>query len=306
MLKIGRYLLIALFAPALFAQNATPAFVVQNNPPVESLYPDDAAGSTQQKLINQRLSKIENLLQSKGLISLLQQLETLQQEVAELRGQIEVNTHKIETMQKRQRALYIDIDNRIQSVEQKYTSHQSGTQRSGTQNSQDDQRVNTVAEQSTEESPEDNPVPAASSEQTIAANNTETLAVQESDQSQIQQAEYQRAFELLKNSKYSQAIKALGTFLQDHPQSKYSDNAQYWLAEAYYAQNNYGKSIETYKTLIKDYPESQKLPQSLLKIGYSYEELNQLEQAKLWYIDVKQRFPDSTASRLAADRLKRI
>lgn len=276
-----RYLLVALFAPALFAQNKVP---------VESL---DAP--TQQNSINQRLVKIESLLQNKGLLDLLQQLENLQQEVAELRGQIEVNHHLIETMQNRQRDLYIDIDRRIQRAEQQYTSNQSSIK-----NSQD-QLNNTVADQPTQE----NQVSVNTSQQIITENNTETLATQNPNQLQIK-AEYNRAFELLKRSKYNQAIKAFNAFLKTYAESQYSDNAQYWIAEAYYAQSSYEKSIEAYKALINSYPESQKLSQSLLKIGRSYEELGKPDKAKLWYVDVKQRFPGSTASRLAEDRLKRI
>lgn len=282
-----RYLLVALFIPASFA----PALLAQNKVPVESLNADTPA--TQENSINQRLSKVENLLESKGLFSLLQQLETLQQEISELRGQIEVNVHVIETMQKRQRDLYIDMDRRIQRAEKKDPSNQSSIE---------NQLSDTVTDQSTQENQE----PAEETTQPIITDsNQATLATQNPDKLQLQ-AEYQRAFELLKRSKYTQAIKAFNTFLENYTENDYSDNAQYWVAEAYYAQSNYEKSIETYQKLIRNYPKSQKLSQSLLKIGYSYEELDQPNKAKLWYLDVRQRFPGSTVSRLAEERLKRI
>ena len=67
-------------------------------------------------------------------------------------------------------------------------------------------------------------------------------------------------------------------------------------------------NVTEHKTidLVSNYPDSQKVPHGLLKIGYSYQELGEADTAKLWYTDVRQRFPGTTASRLAHDRLKNI
>jgi tol-pal system protein YbgF len=134
---------------------------------------------------------------------------------------------------------------------------------------------------------------------------TETTVGAETDPVQIQ-AEYQQAFKLLKQSQYDQAIKAFAKFIKAHPDNQYSDNAQYWMAEALYVKRQYEDAIKEYNNLVSNYPESQKVPHGLLKIGYSYQELGKIEEAKLWYTDVRQRFPGSTASRLADDRLKHI
>ncbi len=67
--------------------------------------------------MEKRLANIERLLQSNGLLDMLQQIELLQQEVAKLRGEIEVNNHVLDQMKNRQRDLYTDIDRRLQSIE---------------------------------------------------------------------------------------------------------------------------------------------------------------------------------------------
>ncbi len=157
-------------------------------------------------------------------------------------------------------------------------------------------------EETDTQTPEQQVVPAT---ETVTTTITETTSEPESDEVQIQ-AEYQQAFKLLKQSQYDQAIKAFDTFLQAHPQNQYSDNAQYWMAEALYVKRQYEDAIKEYNNLVSNYPESQKVPHGLLKIGYSYQELGKSDEAKLWYTDVKQRFPGTTASRLANDRLKHI
>src|SRR5690606_21334220 len=50
---------------------------------------------------------------------LQQQLDTVQDEVNELRGTVELHTHKLEQILERQRELYQEIDKRIASVVQK-------------------------------------------------------------------------------------------------------------------------------------------------------------------------------------------
>jgi len=67
--------------------------------------------------MEKRLENIERLLQSTGLLDMLHQIELLQQEVAKLRGEIEVNNHVLDQMKNRQRDLYTDIDRRLQSIE---------------------------------------------------------------------------------------------------------------------------------------------------------------------------------------------
>jgi tol-pal system protein YbgF len=73
--------------------------------------------SQTQATINQRLERVEQLLQNQGLLDMLQQLDSMQQEISRLRGEIELQNNTIDQMQKRQRALYTDIDQRFQNME---------------------------------------------------------------------------------------------------------------------------------------------------------------------------------------------
>ena len=266
--------------------------------------------------IEERLENIERLLQNNGLLDMLQQLELLQQEVAKLRGEIEVNNHELDQMKNRQHGLYTDIDNRLKLME-----NPSQTARTVDR----DPPLETLGQIETIISPQ-NPTQAqtqaeplaliqeqtealtvepVASSATVSTTNTETTLETESETVKIQ-AEYQRAFKLLKQSQYDQAIKAFNTFLQTHPENEYSDNAQYWMAEALYVKRQYEDAIKEYNNLVSNYPKSQKVPLGLLKIAYSYQELGKTDEAKLWYTDIKQRFPGTKESRLASDRLNHI
>jgi len=293
---------------------STPAVFAANKAPVST--PTSPA-------IEKRLANIERLLQSNGLLEMLHQIELLQQEVAKLRGEIEVNNHVIDQMKNRQRDLYTDIDRRLQSIE----TPGSGNQPSAAKTLDNNPPLETLGQVETVTPPQNqgqtqaealaltldetniqsqtSEPQAVTTTETISTTITETTSEPESDEVQIQ-AEYQQAFKLLKQSQYDQAIKAFDKFLKAHPQNQYSDNAQYWMAEALYVKRQYEDAIKEYNNLVSNYPESQKVPHGLLKIGYSYQELGKPDEAKLWYTDVKQRFPGTTASRLANDRLKHI
>jgi tol-pal system protein YbgF len=258
---------------------------------------------------------------------MLQQIELLQQEIAKLRGEIEVNNHVIDQMKNRQRDLYTDIDRRLQSIENLAIENRSPTAKTTDSNPsletlgqvetvsppQNQNQTQTEAVALTLEQTDTQMQEPQTPEPQVASTTTETTSEPgsepakntESNEVQIQ-AEYQQAFKLLKQSQYDQAIKAFNTFLQVHPENQYSDNAQYWMAEALYVKRQYEDAIKEYNILLANYPESQKVPHGLLKIGYSYQELGKADEAKLWYTDVRQRFPGTTASRLANDRLKHI
>jgi len=69
-------------------------------------------------VINDRLGKVEDQLKSGGLLDLQTQIEQLRQDLAALRGQIEVLNNNIEGAAKRQRDMYVDLDTRLHRLEQ--------------------------------------------------------------------------------------------------------------------------------------------------------------------------------------------
>src|SRR5213079_2069297 len=66
-----------------------------------------------------RLGKLESSTgERSALLDLAGQLEGLRAEIARIRGQIEVLANQIDTADKRQKDLYVDIDTRLRKLEQ--------------------------------------------------------------------------------------------------------------------------------------------------------------------------------------------
>ena len=117
---------------------------------------------------------------------------------------------------------------------------------------------------------------------------------------------YQAAFSLLKSGEYDQAIASFANFQQQFPGSQFGDNAQYWMAEAYYVKGDFAKALPAYQTMLATYPASKKLSHAMLKIGYSYAEMGKTNEARAVLADVQQRFPGSAAAQLAGQRLAKL
>ena len=74
-----------------------------------------------QKALDERLKRLESVGQERSertAVDLLQLIESLKTEVAKLRGQIEVLSNQTEQIERRQKDLYVDLDNRLRKMEQ--------------------------------------------------------------------------------------------------------------------------------------------------------------------------------------------
>jgi tol-pal system protein YbgF len=223
--------------------------------------------------MNARLEKVESIVNNSALLDMLELLESLKLEITTLRGEVEVQTHTIDQLKQKQRDLYTDVDKRIQRIE--------------SNSSANDTTTDSIAD-----------------EETMANVNVDEDA--EPVDPLKAEAVYQKAFKLLKEAQYDQALVAFKKFLKDYPDSPFSDNAQYWLGEANYVTQNYELAINEYQALLNTFPDSKKVSHALLKIGYSYAELGNAADATKTLNEVKLQYPGTTAARLADERLRKI
>jgi len=217
--------------------------------------------------LDRRLGAIERILANGSLIELTMQVDDLQRQNAQLQGRTESLEHSAESTASRQRDLYVDVDDRIQSLERSLQSQPAA--------------VNVLDGGAL--LPGQLPVPGGSDRDN-----------------------YQAAFELLKEQRYEPAALAFQQFLISYPDSQLADNAQYWLAESYYVTDQFENALKEFQVVINKHPRSRKVPDALLKIGYSNYELERYDAARTSLGMVQSEYPDTTAARLAEQRLKRM
>jgi tol-pal system protein YbgF len=229
-----------------------------------------------------RMMRIEKIVENQSLIELANQLDQLRQETAALRGDIEQLRHDTDGNAGRQRELYVDVDRRLQAIEQ------------------------------TQRAPAPAPAAPAAAAPTPsgrgpAAGATVAAATPPPPRpTGTDQQNYQAAFDLIQGRHYEEAGKAFTQFLVDFPKSPLADNAQYWLAETRYVQRQFKEALPEFQKVIDKYPMSAKMPDAMLKVGYCQVELGHRDAARTVLQQVMRQFPDTTAARLASQRLDKL
>lgn len=235
---------------------------------IEALQQENQQLQQKLKAMDERVSKLDATLRSQGLLDLLQSVEAMKNDMAKLRGQIEVNTYNIDTTQKRQKDLYVDLDNRLRKLE----------------------RVDGPAPSATP-APGASPAPAAPSASVDSA---------------AENRAYESAFNLFKIGNYQAAIAGFQNFLKTHPASPLAANAQYWIGNSYSALKDYKTAIAQQQKVIQTYPNSPKVPDAMLNIASSQAELGDKESAKKSLEEIIAKHPLSPAADTAKKRLANL
>jgi len=258
-----------------------------------------AAAQAQLKTMSEDLSRMGRLVDNPAMRDMIQQVDEISEEIGLLRGEIEVQGNDINDIKKRQRELYLDLDRRLRDIE-------SGAAASTGQISVPQGGSSASAGTTTSTAAQTPSVEPTSGQAATTTTQTTTPPATPSVTQSEEKAAYQAAFDTLKEGRYKKAKAELKSFLGKFPNSSYAGNAQYWLGEAHYVTRNFEQGIIEFQKVINSYPGSSKMPDAMLKLGYTYYELKQFEQAKAILQDLRDRFPQATAARLATKRLDRI
>lgn len=222
--------------------------------------------------VDMRLARIEKVLSNQSLLDLANRGEAVRNDLRAMHNDVDQLTNRLEAGRKQQRDLYADLDRRMKALELRGGGGAA---------------IGAVAAGSGD---------AGTSASGGAADTGNT----------DDKAAYQAAFALLKDGQYDRAIAAFQKFGSSYPDSPLSDNAQYWLGEAYYVNKSFTESEAAFQRVIDKYPQSRKRPDALLKIGYCQDELKQSDLAKATLTKLAAQFPETAAGRLARQRLEKM
>ena len=224
---------------------------------------------------------------------LIDKILTLQQDIQELRGQLEVQAHDLKLLQQQQVAFYKDLDARLGNSSAKTTQTKPATD---------------ITLGST--TPAVQPVTASASGKATTTSSTMTQPAAIIPVSRInpadEQISYLAAYELVKNKRYDDAINAMQIFVQKYPKGGYTANAEYWLGELYLVKKDYSRSIEHFEIVLHQFSSSSKAAASMLKIGYAYAATGNTQEAKKRFQQVVKIYPNTPTAQLANSKLEKI
>lgn len=239
---------------------------------IAELRKQNAALQDQAKAMDARLTGVEGAQRNLGM-GAVTELDAIKAELDKLRGQIEVQTHDIETTQKRQKDLYVDLDARLRQLEQRAAAPEEPAKPG-----KDRKAAGKAAAAPA-------PVPAAPADPVAEGK------------------AYDAAFNRFKLGDYAGALGGFESFVQAYPNSPLAPGAQYWIGNSQFNLRDFKSAISSQETLLSRYPKSPKVPDAMLNIATSQQNLGDTDGAKKTLEDLLAKFPVSEAADKAKKRL---
>lgn len=218
---------------------------------------------------------------------ILDKLQSMRQEIQELRGALEVQSHELKLLQQQQLAFYKDLDNRLRKTSQTPPAQIA---------------VGATDDSLSASTKTDQAITAPPSQQPFSDATTVPTHVNPAEE----QISYMAAYELVKNKHFDEALSAMQKFVGQYPQGGYTANAQYWLGELYMVKRNYPQAIEHFEVVLKQFPTSSKAAACTLKIGYALAASGKENDARQRLQQVLKNYPDTPTAQLATAKLKSL
>lgn len=272
----GFILLLALLSGSVqvFANSSVPVSDLANDVSAQSIV---TSKPLQPKLAEvSDVAAVVNTPMGNANAQMFDLVELLQRELQQLRGQVEELNYNLERLKQDQKQRYLDLDRRVVSL-------------SSQPSVANETQVATVVSQT----PQDGNEPALG----------QVIVAQETYDPEVEKAAYNAAFTLIRERQYDASIVALQAFVNDFRQGALLGNAHYWLGEVYMVQGDASLAAESFEIVIGEFPEHRKIPDALYKAGVAYQNIGNVVKANQMLQRVLQEYPDSSAARLAHERV---
>ncbi len=214
-------------------------------------------------------ARIDGKADTKSIMDLSGEIERLRQELANLRGQIEIAANDIANTQKRQKDFYIDLDQRLRTIEQKQSASEK------------------AAAAAT----------ASAGPEAKAADAPEAPSEQKS---------FDTALALFKAQDYRSATQGFTDFLKRFPESANLPQAYFWLGSSHYALQDCVNAIPAFQTVITRFQASPRAPDAMLSLAECQGDMKDRVAARQTLSNLMKKYPASNAAKAAKERLAEI
>lgn len=270
-------------------------------------------------------SKVDNLSQANSTA----RIEELQQTIAELRGQLEKQSHELEQLTANQKSFYQDINSRLgQSSTAPAASASTADAaapvavadvppaKPAIDNTSVSARIKASSLGNVKTNASANPVVAEANDRPAVAKSSVTdvpvakvsATVSKTSDTPVtgEQELYQQAFGLLKSKQYDRALTQFKEYVTKYPKGNYAVNAHFWMGEISYLQGKHSAAKKSFETVVKNYPKDKKIPDAMLKLAVIAMDTGHKSQAEEMLAQIQKQYPGTTAARLAMIRAQEL
>lgn len=215
---------------------------------------------------------------------LYQQVQQLQQEVRDLRGQLEVQANIIERMKQDARSRYLDLDQRITDLKNRPQPEVANTTPSTTSTATTTTTTTTVNAATAT-----NPTTAPPTTEATTA--TTPPVVNPDDDKRA----YFAAYQTFKTGGPNKAINPMRNFIKTYPQSTFIPSAYYWLGEFYLAASpaDVNNAKKSFRIVVDNYADAPKAASAMLKLASFADVDGKTQDAVKLMLRIVKEFPKS-------------
>ena len=245
--------------------------------------------------LNEKFTNFEksNKIDPKLINSLSERINTLFDDLAKLRGEVEVLTYALQTSEERQKVLYKELNERLQKIEDSALKIENNVNSAESPPKNQLLTQNNLIIQEEEVLPEiaPEPIPQAADLPPLVDKN-------------IEYQEFEDAKKLITATKYKEAFDALDKFVINYPSSELLPEAKYNLGYTQFALRNYKAAINTFNKIVLEYPDNPIAPNSLYQVSNSQIQLTRITKAKQTLRTLIKKYPNADIIPSAKKRLK--
>jgi tol-pal system protein YbgF len=240
--------------------------------------------------LSARVARLEQQMQNLVHANTAAQVSSLQQQIQQLSGELQVQQHDIKLLNQQMRNFYQDLSTQIKQLKNMSGSSDDSS------NSPPPRNINSQ-------------LPSASDVGQAATQKKKlktSLNNPINEFSVVASNKYKAALNSLMSKKYSIAEQGFKDYINDYPNGHFVVSAHYWLGEIYVQQRNLSSATKQFNIVVTQFPHSNKVADAKVKIGIIHASQGQVARARVEFRKVKQKYPGTTAAQLAAIQLQQL
>jgi TolA-binding protein len=271
--------------------------------------------SDQLRLLEDKVTDLQQVLQGGSLQQFNSKINEILDDIAKIRGDVEVLQFNFESFEDRQKINYQDIENRFSRLEEELETLKNDPQKNEeisketieTNQSAEIQERSAPSVESIQsdivqelENSEQQELDSADSKAKIDQN-LPPLIDEEQELNMFNDAEG-----LMRSTKYKEAFELFDRFVTAYPKSQRLVEAKKNIGYIQFALKNYKASLNTYDKLIADHPSHELMPEILYGKANTEIQLTRITKAKQTLRRIIKEYPNASNIESAKKRLKAL
>ncbi|MFZ9917824.1 MAG: tetratricopeptide repeat protein [Methylophilaceae bacterium] len=270
-----------------------------------------------EKLVNleAQITDLQQVLQGGSLQQFNNKINEIFDDLAKLRGDVEVLQFGLQSFEDRQKLNYQDIESRFEKLEQQLEllQEQPKKQQDVIQdnpkeldqdpiNNVDQNVVQAVQNDINQELLDEEKVSSTSqTKKNVVENKLPPLIDEEQAMNMFNDAEG-----LMRSTKYKEAFELFDRFITTYPKSQRLVEAKKNIGFIQFALKNYNASLKTYEKLIQNHPDHELMPEILYGKANTEIQLTRITKAKQTLRKIIKDYPNASNIESAKKRLKAL